>query len=266
MTSPPDKSDSMGIHEASRRDKLRKIVEMGIDPWGGRFENRSLIADIRARDAEVRYRLESGEEIDLPAIEPESDTDLRAWKAEQGKGEVVGPQVRAAGRVVFLRPTGKLIFINISPVRVAPTEKTGLLQLGMKEFKLIKLLEAIRSGIHAVKARRVIIDPVTLFMLQYPDETERIHAMRDLITELRRTRCTHLLISELRGTGFEREYQFEEYLAQGVILLRTILKDDKIIRMFQAEKMRGLEIDTQPRPYNITKSGIEVYPNLTVFR
>jgi KaiC/GvpD/RAD55 family RecA-like ATPase len=160
----------------------------------------------------------------------------------------------------------KLAFINISPVRVVPSDKTGLIQLGMKEFKMVKLLETIRKGIEELQAQRVIIDPITIFMLQYPDETERIHSMRDLISEFRKTGCTHLVISELRGTGFERKYQFEEYLSQGVILLRTFLKDDKVIRMFQVEKMRGLDVDTQPRPYKITESGIEVYPDLTVFR
>jgi KaiC/GvpD/RAD55 family RecA-like ATPase len=158
----------------------------------------------------------------------------------------------------------KLAFIDVSPVRAVPSEK-GLIHLGMKEFKLIKLLEAIKAGIETLQAKRVIIDPITIFMLQYPDEIERIHAMRDLIAEFRKTGCTHLLISELRGTGLEREYQFEEYLSHGVILLRTFLKGDKLIRMFQVEKMRGLNIDTQPRPYNIIESGIEVYHGLTVF-
>jgi KaiC/GvpD/RAD55 family RecA-like ATPase len=160
----------------------------------------------------------------------------------------------------------KLAFINVSPVRAAPSEKAGLIQLGMKEFKLIKLLEAIREGVEEVQAKRVVIDPITIFTLQYPDETERIYAMRDLIADFRKTGCTNLLISELRGTGLEREHQFEEYLAQGVILLRTVMKDEKLSRMFQVEKMRGLEVDNQPHPYNITNSGIEVYPTLTVFR
>jgi len=160
----------------------------------------------------------------------------------------------------------KLAFINVSPVRVTPTEKAGLVQLGMKEFKLIKLLEAIRTGIGEIQAKRIVIDPITIFTLQYPDEVERIYAMRDLIADFRKTGCTNLLISELRGTGLEREHQFEEYLAQGVILLRTVMKEDKLSRMFQVEKMRGLEVDNQPRPYSITNSGIEVYPTLTVFK
>ena len=160
----------------------------------------------------------------------------------------------------------KISFINVSPVRVTSSDKAGLIQLGMKEFKLIKLLEAIRMGVEEVQARRVVIDPITIFTLQYPDEVERIYAMRDLIADFRKSGCTNLLISELRGTGLEREHQFEEYLAQGVILLRTVMKDDRFTRMFQVEKMRGLEVDNQPRPYNITSSGIEVYPTLTVFK
>jgi len=160
----------------------------------------------------------------------------------------------------------KLVFINVSPVRVAPSEKAGLVQLGMKEFKLIRLLEAIRTGIEEVQAKRVVIDPITIFTLQYPDEVERIYAVRDLIADFKKTDCTNLLISELKGTGLEREHQFEEYLAQGVILLRTVMKDDRLIRMFQATKMRGLAVDNQPRPYDITSSGVEVYPTLTVFR
>ena len=160
----------------------------------------------------------------------------------------------------------KLVFINVSPVRVAPTETAGLIQIGMKEFRLIKLLEAIRQGVKEVDAKRVVIDPVTIFTLQYPDEIERIYAMRDLMRDLRRTDCTNLLISELRGTGWEREHQFEEYLAQGVILLRTFLKGSRLVRVFQVEKMRGLAIDNQPRPYDISGKGIEVYPGATVYK
>jgi len=136
----------------------------------------------------------------------------------------------------------------------------------MKEFKLVKLLEAIKEGIKEINAKRIVIDPITIFTLQYPDEIDRIYAMRDLLADFRKNGCTNLLISELKGTGFEREHQFEEYLVQGVILLRTVIKDGKLSRMFQVEKMRRLAVDNQPHPYDITNSGIEVYPDLVVFK
>ena len=159
----------------------------------------------------------------------------------------------------------KLIFINVSPVRVAPSE-TGLIQIGMKEFRLIKLLEAIKKCVKEVNAERVVVDPITIFTLQYPNDIERIYAMRDLLRDLRQTGSTNLMISELRGTGWEREHQFEEYLTQGVILLRTFPKDGRLVRVFQVEKMRGLAIDNQPRPYEISAKGIEVHPGATVYK
>ena len=163
-----------------------------------------------------------------------------------------------------LEEQGKMSFVNVSPVRVASTE-TGLVQLGMKEFKLVKLLEAIKREVHEIGAQRVVVDPVTMFMLQYPDEIDRIYAMRDLIADLRKDGCTNLLISELRGTGLDREHQFEEYLVQGVVLLRTLMKGSKLVRIFQIEKMRGLATDNQPRPYNITDQGVEIYHTLAAF-
>lgn len=159
----------------------------------------------------------------------------------------------------------KLVFINISPVRVTPSESGGLIALGMKEFRLIKLLEAIRQGVEEVDAKRLIVDPLTIFTLQYPDEVDRIHAMRDLMRDLKNMDCTKLLISELRGTGLEREHQFEEYLAQGVILLRTVQKNGTAIRAFQVEKMRGLAVDNQPRPYRISDKGVELFPKAKLY-
>ncbi len=160
----------------------------------------------------------------------------------------------------------KLVFINVSPVRVTSERVEGLIQIGMKEFRLVKLIEAIRKGVNDVKAKRIVVDPITIFMLQYPNEIERIYAMRDLMRDLKKMDCTILLISELRGTGWEREHQFEEYLAQGVIILRASLSGSRLVRVFQVEKMRGLAIDNQPRPYELTSKGIEVYPNATVYK
>ena len=184
---------------------------------------------------------------------------------DEEPSDIRGNMMKFGWDLKELEDEKRLVFINVSPVRVAPSQRGGLIQIGMKEFRLIKLLEAIRQGIKEVNARRVVVDPITIFTLQYPDEVDRIHAMRDLMRELRKTGCTNLLISELKGTGWDREHQFEEYLAQGVILLRTFSKGSRLVRAFQVEKMRGLAIDNQPRPYDISNKGVEVYPSATVY-
>src|SRR5690348_10957361 len=78
--------------EAARREKLRKISELGLDPWGGRLDDIQPLGEIRQLEAEIT--------TDEPA-------------PGQQHGEQRGPRVRAAGRIVLMRDTGKLIFADI---------------------------------------------------------------------------------------------------------------------------------------------------------
>lgn len=110
------------MHESARREKLRKLQDLGIDPWGIRFDDRQRIGDIRAQAADVKYQLEDGTEVPLPEELGQEGFDFRTWKSEQGKGQLVGPKVRAAGRIMLQRKSGKLKFIDIQ-------DWTGTIQL-----------------------------------------------------------------------------------------------------------------------------------------
>ncbi|MHC4400733.1 MAG: lysine--tRNA ligase [Planctomycetota bacterium] len=83
-----------GPLEAARRAKLEKIRELGLDPWGGRFDDRQLIGTIRDREDEI-------------VVEPAGDC------ATGKPPEMKGPTVRAAGRILLQRKAGKLIFLDI---------------------------------------------------------------------------------------------------------------------------------------------------------
>jgi lysyl-tRNA synthetase class 2 len=123
VTEQPATTPSGGDWEASRRDKLRRIVETGRDPWGSRFDDHASIAAIRGRAGEIVLRLQDGRQVALPDLElAGADFDFRKWLSEQGPGEMTGPQVRAAGRIVLHRDKGKLQFIDIR-------DMTGQIQL-----------------------------------------------------------------------------------------------------------------------------------------
>ena len=109
-------------YEAPRREKLEKIAALGVDPWGSRLDDRDLIGDLRARVSEVRFQKEDGTVIELPSFDGPEEVDYRQWKADNGPGQEIGPQVRAAGRIMLSRDTGKLLFINIQ-------DWTGRIQL-----------------------------------------------------------------------------------------------------------------------------------------
>ncbi|HEV3136735.1 MAG TPA: lysine--tRNA ligase [Pirellulales bacterium] len=95
MTSPSEPpASSAGMHEASRREKLRKIQELGLDPWGGRFNRQMAIGAVRSREAEIVVE-------PIPAGSDQRDPSQH------------GPKVRVAGRIVLQRKKGKLIFLDI---------------------------------------------------------------------------------------------------------------------------------------------------------
>lgn len=119
----PDSTDPL----VARRQKLAALAAMGIDPWGQRIDDHTPIATVRAQAGAVKYRWANGKELDLPEFV--EGFDFRGWKtaqdAEHGggeKGEIVGPTLRVAGRVILFRTAGKLVFVTLR-------DQTGDLQL-----------------------------------------------------------------------------------------------------------------------------------------
>ena len=160
----------------------------------------------------------------------------------------------------------RLALIDASPIRHIPgTVKIGAFAIGKRDFSLASLIDAIQNHARELHAKRLVIDPISSFLLQYPDEAERRTAVMDLMEGVATLGCTTLYLSELVETGTDRRYQFEEYLAQGVIIMRRVLKPTGIVNSIQVEKMRGVAHDVQPHPYRITQNGIEVYPTELVF-
>ena len=141
----PDPTEDTGSLEASRRDKLQKLTERGIDPWGGRFDDRRWIRDIRAAASEIKFRTEDGNEVSLPDIESLTADgerfDMRQWRSEQGPGEEIGPQVRAAGRILLQRDKGKLRFIDIQDWTGRIQLFIGKRQVGEEDFELAGLFD-----------------------------------------------------------------------------------------------------------------------------
>jgi lysyl-tRNA synthetase class 2 len=117
-----DRTSNVDALEQARRKKLQQIQDLGFDPWGGRFDDKQSIGDVRSRVGDVKFRAADGRLIDLPALDSNPALDFRGWLAEQGQGDLEGPRVRAAGRIVLLRDTGRLKFIDIR-------DQTGQIQL-----------------------------------------------------------------------------------------------------------------------------------------
>jgi KaiC/GvpD/RAD55 family RecA-like ATPase len=130
---------------------------------------------------------------------------------------------------------------------------------------MISLLEVVRNGAKKINAKRIVLDPISLLLAQYPDDAQRRKALLDVVESMAETGATCILSAELKRVGIRgRTLQIEEYLAHGTIIMQTIATGRTMERTVHVEKMRETQIDRQPRPYRITASGIEVYPRESV--
>ena len=141
---PPDRSpfacpsSTNPSEQFARRQKLEKLQQMGIDPWGGRFDDHQPIGAIRAREGEITV---------VPAAEPVAPavatgtSAATANPARQAAPELRGPRVRAAGRIVLMRDTGKLIWINLKDWTGEIQLYLGKKQVGEQSWEVAQCLD-----------------------------------------------------------------------------------------------------------------------------
>jgi KaiC/GvpD/RAD55 family RecA-like ATPase len=168
-----------------------------------------------------------------------------------------------------LEGEGKLFFIDATPIRRAKRltgeeVETGLMTL-VPELTLRGLIRTISKIVEEENIKRIAVDPITSLVLRYDDVSKRRKAMLLFFDSLVEVGCTSLVTTELRTSILNRTFQLEEFLSQGVLLLHTLVHNGNVIRAIQIEKMRGINHDTQLRPYQITSNGIEVFPRDRIF-
>jgi len=148
---------------------------------------------------------------------------------------------------------------------VEPKIREKGVDLVIPELTLGSLARTIRRLASEEDMKRIVVDPITSLMLRYPDESKRRRSLLLFFDALESTGCSCVVTSELRASRLAREFQLEEYLSHGVILLHTMVHEGNVIRAVQVEKMRGIGHDAQLRPYQIEATGIDVFPKDRVY-
>jgi len=170
-----------------------------------------------------------------------------------------------------LESEGKLFLLDATPFKRPKKieESTSFIQENLfipSKLTLKKLIVTIQKMVKEEDIQRIAVDPITALTLRYEKPYKRRRAFLAFFDALTNAGCTSIITSELKTTMLERSFQIEEFLSQGVILLHSIIHEGNVIRAIQIEKMRGIDHDSQIRPYKITSNGIEVFPRDIVFK
>jgi lysyl-tRNA synthetase class 2 len=100
--------------ESVRVEKLQRVAELGVDPWGQRFDGHQPIATVR----------------ELP-VPPQ----------QEGEAAEPGPAVRVAGRIMLRRGQGKVIFLTVRDWTGQVQVFVGKKQVGDLGWNLAELLD-----------------------------------------------------------------------------------------------------------------------------
>src|SRR3990170_4406995 len=135
-----------------------------------------------------------------------------------------------------------------------------------KQLSIDKMVEELQAKIQLLNAKRVVLDTMASLFYRFIDPIERRTAGVELIESLSDLGATMIVTTELGQIGLERKTLDEEFLVHGVIMMQTLYSGGSTTRALQVEKMRGTHINPNLVPYTIDKSGIEIFPAMSVFR
>jgi len=120
--------------------------------------------------------------------------------------------------------------------------------------------ETLGEAIQRVKAKRIVLDSVTLFKYLFKDDVSRRINLLNFIKQVKDAGCTTLMVAEQHESSGEIIYLDEHFLADGLMLMFWSRHKEKNERCFRVIKMRGTKINADIRPMDINDKGIVVYP------
>ncbi len=126
-------------------------------------------------------------------------------------------------------------------------------------FKIEDIIEVIESNIREIGARRVVLDSVSALGIYMKDSSELRRMMLKMDSVLRKNKCTTILISEMvPGKKGISRFGVEEFVADGVIVLRKYFLGGTYKRGLTVWKMRGSDHSHEIHSYDISSSGFSV--------
>lgn len=170
---------------------------------------------------------------------------------EESKKEVYEDMLEFGWDLAELEKQGKFAFIEYTPEQVGKVLKTGG--------------GIVRDIVDKIKAKRIVIDSLSAFILLHKDELQRREACLGLFKMLRKWTCTTLVIGQYYAAEERHESSAIEFEVDGIVWLYNMKKEEVRVRAIEVFKMRGTKHAAKIFPFEITDKGIVIYPEQSIF-
>jgi circadian clock protein KaiC len=116
------------------------------------------------------------------------------------------------------------------------------------------------TEIEQAGAKRVVIDSLSAMTASFENKASVRAFIGTLYRFLEKSGCTSLLLLEMPWGKIEIGHGFEEFLADGLIVLESLIDRFKVRRLLFVPKMRGCDHDLSCYDFYISNGGISVAP------
>ncbi len=148
-------------------------------------------------------------------------------------------------------------------------EKKGLITLVQQSVSPKKLM-TIATPLNLIKTKkvkRVVLDSITLFKYSHVSgEMDYRREVLDFVLKMKELNTTLLTVSEKSLSNIDEiEYQPEDFLFGGLIILTKIRKGSTFEHCITIPKMRGQDHLIDIFPFKIEEGGIKIFPKQPPF-
>ena len=145
------------------------------------------------------------------------------------------------------------VLIDASPEPTFSTE--------VGTYDLSGLITQIQYVVHKIGAKLVVVDSLGSLFSQYSSEITLRREIFRLTETLKGMHVTTILTAErLEEYGPISRHGIEEFVSDNVIILRSVLTEERIRRTIQVLKMRGHIHFKGESPFTIDEHGIRIIP------
>ena len=151
----------------------------------------------------------------------------------------------------------KILMIDLRPFKIKDEVigRDDSLYRG-EEIPFKHMTKFILNSIKKIKAKRIVIDSISILGMQYLDKFYMRQGLQGMIQSLENFDVTSLLISEFSEN---KQVPLEWFVTSGIIQLDNQIIDKKMRRTIKITKLRGMEHSEQVHSLELGSNGLYVF-------
>ena len=170
---------------------------------------------------------------------------------EENKAKFYKHMLRFGWDLTQLESEGRFVFIEYDPEEMAEIVESGG--------------GAIGEELMQVQGKRIVIDSLSAYTVLFDREADQRKKLVDLFTMIESWDATTIVIAEENPSIDKFQSSVMGFMADAIIYLYNIIKENAMIRAMQIAKMRGTKHTQRIFPIMIGESGIRAYPTQDIF-